>query len=609
MGQVETWNALASELAIDSIRCTTEAGSGHPTSSLSAAHLVAVLLAGHLRYDFENPKSLRNDRFVLSKGHASPLLYAAFKAAGAIDDAEMMSLRKFGSPIEGHPVPLLPWVDTATGSLGQGLPNGVGMALVGKRDALPFRVWVLMGDSEMAEGSVWEAMECASHYGLSNLIGILDMNRLGQRGETQLGWNSAAYAARAEAFGWRAIEIDGHDVGAIDRAYEEAEGSTDRPTLIVAKTEKGHGVPEVANKDGWHGKPLPEEMAETAIAAFGGRRETTVDVDPPDGESARSTVRGIPEGYQRPTYNDDVATRQAYGDTLKALGAVRDDLLVLDGEVGNSTFSNIFGDAYPERFFEMYIAEQLMVGAAVGMSALGKTTFSSTFAAFLTRAYDFVRMASISRADIKLCGSHAGVSIGQDGPSQMGLEDLAMMRAVHGSSVLCPSDGPSTVRIVEQMLDLEGVAYLRTARGATPVIYPAHEEFPIGGSKQLRPSKGAVATVIATGVTVHEALVAADELGGEGITIGVIDAYSVKPIDASAIASAASAGPIITVEDHHPEGGLGEAVMTALGDEKATTRVTNLAVRVMSGSGTPEELRDQAGISASAIAEAVRALR
>lgn len=614
VGQVETWNDLAADLAIDSIRSTTEARSGHPTSAMSSAHLMAVLFSSHLHYDFDNPKSPSNDRLVVSKGHAAPVLYAAYKAAGVISDDELMSLRKHGSLFEGHPVPRLPWVDTATGSLGQGLPIGVGMALAGRQDGLGCTVWVLLGDSEMAEGSVWEAMGTASHYGLSNLVGIMDMNRLGQRGSTQLEWNSPAYASRAQAFGWHTIEIDGHDVEAIDRAYDEAEGISDRPVLIIARTVKGHGVGEIADKNGWHGKPLPGDLAERAIEELGGYRAVALSVAKPDPVAAApGAPAAVPTlaGYVRPTYEEGVATRQAYGDTLQALGSVRPDIYVLDGEVGNSTFANIFESAFPDRFFEMFIAEQLMVGAAVGMAALGKTTFSSSFAAFLTRAYDFIRMASVSGVSIRICGSHAGISIGQDGPSQMGVEDVAMMRAVHGATVLCPSDGPSTVRLVEQMADLEGVSYLRTMRGATPILYPADEEFPIGGSKVVAggDGDGAQATVVGSGIGVIEAISAAESLAADGVKIRVIDAYSIKPIDSAGISKAAAeTGAVITVEDHHPEGGLAEAVLAALAAEGVSARFRSLAVRNMPGSASPEELRDEAGISASAIVAAVRDL-
>lgn len=614
MGQVETWNDLAADLAIDSIRSTTEAGSGHPTSAMSSAHLISVLFSSHLRYDFDNPKSPSNDRLVVSKGHAAPVLYAAYKAAGVISDDDLMSLRKHGSLLEGHPVPRLPWVDTATGSLGQGLPIGVGMALTGKREELGFTVWVLLGDSEMAEGSVWEAMGTASHYGLSNLIGIMDMNRLGQRGATQLEWNSPAYASRAQAFGWHAIEIDGHDVEAINRAYDEAAAISDRPVLIIARTVKGHGVSEIADRNGWHGKPLPADLSERAIEELGGYRGVKISVAKPDTVAPVPTApTAVPKlvEYVRPTYEEDVATRQAYGDTLQALGAVRPDIYVLDGEVGNSTFANIFESAFPDRFFEMFIAEQLMIGAAVGMAALGKTTFSSSFAAFLTRAYDFIRMASVSGVSIRICGSHAGISIGQDGPSQMGVEDIAMMRAVYGSTVLCPSDGPSTVRLVEQMADLEGISYLRTMRGATPILYSTDEEFPIGGSKVLAgyEGDGARVTVVGSGIGVIEALAAAKSLTADGIKVRVIDAYSIKPIDAMGISrAAAETGAVITVEDHHPEGGLAEAVLAGLATEGVSARFRSLAVRNMPGSASPEELRDDAGISAGAIVAAVRDL-
>lgn len=614
MGQVETWNDLAAALAIDSIRSTTRAGSGHPTSAMSSAHLLAVLFAKHLHYDFDNPRSLSNDRLILSKGHAAPALYAAYKAAGVIDDEELMSLRKFGSLLEGHPVPRLTWVDAATGSLGQGLPIGVGMALVAKRDGLGFRTWVLLGDSEMAEGSVWEAMGTASYYQLSSLIGILDMNRLGQRGTTQLEWNSNAYATRATAFGWHTIEIDGHDVEAIDRAYEEAVNASPQPTLIIARTIKGYGVEEIADKNGWHGKPLPRDLADEAINELGGGRGVRISVTKPDRIlPAPPSVDRVEylTAYVRPTYSEGVPTRQAYGDTLTALGAVRPEIVVLDGEVGNSTFANIFEAAFPDRFYEMFIAEQLMVGAAVGMAALGKTAFASSFAAFLTRAYDFIRMASISGVNLRLCGSHAGISIGQDGPSQMGLEDVAMMRAIHGSTVFCPSDARSTVRIVELMADLPGISYLRTMRGATPLLYDESEDFHVGGSKLVHgeDDDNAIATIVGSGIGVVEALAAANELAAANISVRVIDAYSIKPIDSTSIAKAAQqTGAIITVEDHHPEGGLAEAVLAGLAQEGITSTFTSLAVRNMPGSATPEELREQAGISSSAIVRTVRSL-
>lgn len=610
MGKYDEWRELAAQLRVDSIRATTEAGSGHPTSSMSAADLMAVLMAGHLRYDFSNTKHPNNDHLVFSKGHASPLLYAMFKAAGAITDAELMTLRQFGSRLEGHPAPVLPWVEVATGSLGQGLPIGVGMALAGKYlDKLPYRIWVLSGDSEMAEGSVWEAVEHAAFYKLGNLTCIVDVNRLGQRGPTMLEWNTAAYAARARAFGWTAIEIDGHGLREIDDAYTTAEAATDVPVMILARTVKGKGVPMVENKDNWHGKALPKDDAAEAIRALGGPRAITVAVRKP--EPRQPAARPEPRPVSVPSYEvgESVATRRAYGDTLKALGAARSDIVALDGEVSNSTYAEEFAKAHPDRFFEMYIAEQQLVAAAVGLQVRGYVPFASTFAAFLTRAHDFIRMAAVSRANLRLCGSHAGVSIGQDGPSQMGLEDLAMMRAVGGSTVLYPCDANQTAQLVAAMADRAGIVYIRTTREKTPVLYPPDQRFIVGGSAVLRRSDRDHATIVAAGITVHEALRAAEQLAAEGLAVRVIDAYSVKPIDRQTLQQAArETGRIVSAEDHWPEGGLGEAVLSALAGTVPFPHITTLGVRGMPGSGTPEELLDAAGISAPRIAAAVRAL-
>jgi transketolase len=605
----ELWRELGQQLRVDSVRAAAVPSSGHPTSSMSGADLMAVLLAKHLRYDFENPDDPRNDHLVFSKGHASPLLYSMYKAAGAITDEELLSFRKFGSRLEGHPTPVLPWVDVATGSLGQGLPYGVGIALAGKRlDRLPYRTWVLCGDSEMAEGSMWEAFEHAAYEKLDNLTAIIDVNRLGQRGETMHGWDLDSYAKRAEAFGWHAIEIDGHDVEAIDRAYAEAAETTGVPTVVVAKTIKGKGVKEVENKDGFHGKALPEP--EKAIEELGGIRNITIDVAKPE-------IEGDPHVFETsgsvalPTYEvgEEVATRKAYGEALKALGDGRGDVVALDGEVSNSTYAEIFRDAHPDRYFEMYIAEQQMVAAAVGIQVRGWTPFASSFAAFFTRAYDFVRMAAISRANIKLCGSHAGVSIGEDGPSQMALEDLAAFRAVDSSTVLYPSDANQTAKLVESMVDLDGISFLRTTRADTPVIYEAGDEFPVGGSKVVRSSDDDEVTLIGAGITLHEALKAADTLAGDGVTARVIDLYSVKPVDVETLRAAAEAtGRFVVAEDHWPEGGLAEAVLSAFVDTDETPRLVHLAVREMPGSGKPAELLAAAGIDAEHIATAARQL-
>jgi transketolase len=606
----ELWRELGQQLRVDSVRAAAVTKSGHPTSSMSAADLMAVLLAKHLHYDFDNPDDPRNDHLVFSKGHASPLLYSMFKAAGAITDEELLTFRMFGSRLEGHPTPVLPWVDVATGSLGQGLPYGVGIALAGKRlDQLPYRTWVLCGDSEMAEGSMWEAFEHGSHEKLDNLTAIIDVNRLGQRGETMHGWDLDSYAKRAEAFGWKAIEIDGHDVEAIDRAYAEAVETTGIPTVIVAKTIKGKGVKAVENKEGWHGKALDDP--EAAIEELGGIRNIQVDVPKPDfeGQPHEFETSGTVE---LPTYElgEEVATRKAYGDALKALGDGRGDVVALDGEVSNSTFAEIFAKAHPERYFEMYIAEQQLVAAAVGIQVRDWKPFASTFAAFFTRAYDFIRMAAISRANIKLSGSHAGVSIGEDGPSQMALEDLAAFRAVHSSTVLYPCDANQTAKLVDTMVDLDGIVFLRTTRGNTPVIYGPDEDFPVGGSKVVRSSDDDEVTLIGCGITLHEALKAADALAEEGVNARVIDLYSVKPVDVDTLRAAAEAtgGRFVVAEDHWPEGGLGETVLSAFADADDAPKLVHLAVRKMPTSGKPAELLAAAGIDAEHIAAAARRL-
>ena len=611
---------LAAQLRVDSVRSSTSAGSGHPTSSMSAADLLAVLVGRHLRYDWDDPGNDANDHLIFSKGHASPLLYAVYKAVGVVSDEELMTgYRRFGSRLEGHPTPVLPWVDVATGSLGQGLPDGVGVALAGKYlDQLPYRVWVLCGDSEMAEGSIWEALDKASYYRLSNLIAMIDVNRLGQRGATELQWDLAAYARRAEAFGARVLTIDGHDLAEIDEALATAgDVSGDQPTVVVARTIKGRGFSEVENENGWHGRPFPPDMAERAIAELGGERHLTVRgprPGPPAHPPVAAQAPGIPQTAvpaARYSVGDQVATRKAYGDALAALGASQPRVVALDGEVSNSTHADEFAHAFPARYFEMFIAEQQMVAAAVGLSVRHYVPFASTFAAFFTRAYDFIRMAAISQADIRLAGSHAGTEIGADGPSQMALEDLAMMRAVHGSTVLYPSDGTSAAALVSEMAGQPGISYLRTTRGAYPVLYDAAETFPIGGSKVLRSSQRDVVTLIGAGVTLHECLAAADRLAASDIHARVIDLYSVKPIDTETLVAAAAVtgGRLVVAEDHHPEGGLGSAVADALleaGPQKLW--ITHLAVRDMPGSGTSGELLAAAGIDARHIEGAARDL-
>jgi len=607
---------LAAQLRVDSIRCSTEAGSGHPTSSLSAADLMAVLLVGHLRYDWDQPDLPTNDHLIFSKGHASPLLYSMFRAVGVVSEKELVTTyRQLGARLEGHPTPGLPWVDVATGSLGQGLPDAVGVCLAGKYlDKLPYQAWVLCGDSETAEGSIWEALDRASACHLGNLTVIVDVNRLGQRGPTELEWDVDRYAARVEAFGCLALVVDGHDPVAIDQALTRSRTDPDRPTVVLARTVKGKGVPEIEDKNGWHGKALPPEMAERAVAALGGPSDLQVTTRHPEpGTPALTPDPHVTVTLPTWELGEKVATRVAFGAGVAAL-AVRPEVVVLDGEVGNSTHAEEFAKVCPERYFEMFIAEQQLVVAAVGLSVRGYVAFASTFAAFFSRAYDFVRMAGISQVNVRLVGSHCGVEIGQDGPSQMALEDLASLRAVHGSVVLYPADAPSAAYLVREMADTDGIVYLRTTRGAYPVLYPAEETFPVGGSKLHGAGPDDQVALIGAGVTLHECLAAAEQLAADGIRARVLDLYSVKPIDRAALAEAArvTGGRLVVAEDHYPEGGIGEAVLAALVGSSPDSpapglRLAHLAVSGLPTSGTPE-LLDAAGISARHIADAARRL-
>ena len=596
---------LGQQLRVDSVRSSAAAGSGHPTSSMSAADLLAVLIDGHLRLDYSDPKAPGNDHLIFSKGHASPLYYSVLKAVGAIDDAELLTFRKLGSRLQGHPTPLIPPTDVATGSLGQGLPVGVGVAMAGRSlDKLPYRVWVLCGDSEMAEGSMWEAFQHAGWEKLDNLIAIIDVNRLGQTRETMLGWDLDGYVKRIEAFGWKVIAIDGHDVEAIEAAYADAEATMGRPVAIVARTKKGKGVKAVEDQPGKHGKPLDDP--EEAIEELGGERDLSVDVARPS--TAAPHVFEVPGGSM-PSYalGEEVATRKAYGESIAALADIRGDVVALDGEVSNSTHSEDFRNAHPDRYFEMFIAEQQLVAAATGMQVRGYTPFVSTFAAFLSRAYDFVRMGAISQAKLILSGSHAGVSIGEDGPSQMALEDMASLRAIHGSVVLHPSDANQTSQLVAAVADYDGISFIRTLRGKTPVRTAPDEDVRIGGSRIAH--EGSDVAIIACGITLDEAVKAAERLAADGVKARVLDAYSVKPIDAAAVQAAArECGGIVTVEDHAPEGGLGDAVLSALAEGDEHAHVVRLAVREIPGSGTPEELLHGAKIDADAIADAASKL-
>jgi transketolase len=607
---------IATQLRIDSVLSTSEAGSGHPTTCCSAAEIVATLFFAEMRYLPKDPQNDQNDRFVLSKGHAAPILYAAWAEAGLFPRAELMKLRELSSDLEGHPTPRLPFVDLATGSLGQGLPAAVGIALNARRIGSDYRTYALMGDGESAEGSVWEAAAMAEHFKLDNLVGIIDVNRLGQSRPTALGHDMATYAARWSAFGWHAIVVDGHDVNALLAAFAEARATKGKPTMVLAKTLKGKGISFIEGKEGWHGKALKKgEELDKAMAEL--KAQVIANAGEPP-EIKAPTKRGAapdlnpqpPASIPAPSYKlgDSVATREAYGSALARLGAVDARLVVLDADVGNSTFSERFEKAFPDRFYQAYIAEQVMVGAAMGLASRGAIAFPSTFACFLSRAYDFIRMAGISGLNIKLAGSHAGVSIGEDGPSQMALEDLAMMRGVPNCAVLYPSEAMSAERLIESMAYHKGPAYMRTSRPKTPVIYGPDEPFPIGGSKVVRSSDQDRATLVGAGVTLFEALKAHDLLKAKGIVTRVIDLYCLQPIDEKTLREAGRATRlIVTVEDHYPAGGIGEAVESAVAEETGV-RVHKLAVREIPRSGKPDELIERFGISASHIAEAVERL-
>jgi transketolase len=604
---------VATQLRIDSVRSTSEAGSGHPTSCLSAADILAVLFFAEMRFDPQDPQHPEADRFVLSKGHAAPILYAAWAAAGAFPREHLLTLRKFTSDLEGHPVPRLPFVDVATGSLGQGLCAAVGIALNARRIDSDYRTYVLLGDGESAEGSVWEAADVAANLKIDNLCAITDVNGLGQSQPTQWNHRLELVSRRWSAFGWRAIAIDGHDISAILTALEEARHTRGQPTMIVTGTVKGKGVSLSEGKDGWHGKAFKKGAElDAALAELESQYVSTTDPWPtiprPARRRAEPPLADFVRAVRPPAYRkgDLVATREAYGTALAALGAIEDRIVALDADVKNSTFSETFEKAFPTRFFEMYIAEQVMVGAAMGLASRGAIPFPSTFACFLSRASDFTRMTGISGLNVKFAGSHAGVSIGEDGPSQMALEDLAAMRAVPNCTVLYPCDAVSTERLMALAASTPGPAYLRTSRPKTPVIYGADEAFAVGGSKTLRQSASDAVTVVAAGITVFEALKAHDTLAAEGLAIRVIDAYSIQPIDRDGlvVAGRATAGRLVTVEDHYASGGLGDAVSEALWDQEF--RIRRLAVREIPRSGTPEELVDHFGISARAIADAVR---
>lgn len=601
------------KLRVDSIIATSQAGSGHPSSCLSAADLVAAVFFHALRFDVTNPKNPLNDRFILSKGHAAPLLYAAWAEAGAFPLERLKTLREFGSDLEGHPTPRLPWVDVATGSLGQGLSNGVGMALNSKYlDRSHYHVFVLMGDGEAAEGSVWEAAELAAYYKLGNLTGLLDVNGLGQSQATLYGHDTAVYQRRFEACGWDVITVDGHNMEQIIAALDKAQMVKDQPTMIVAATKKGKGVALMEDQDNWHGKAIEKGAAlERALADLHAAdlHLEGLRMRSPHGRSANPVTA---QSEQAPlndySIGQAVATREAYGNALAALGGSNVLVVALDGDTKNSTFSEKFMKAHPERFFECFIAEQNMVGAAVGLAAVGKIPFASTFAAFLTRAYDQIRMAAISQANIKLCGSHAGVSIGEDGPSQMGLEDIAMMRAIEGTTVLYPADAVATEHAVRIAAAQPGIVYIRTHRPKTAVLYAQDEQFAVGQAKLLRHSPADRLTVVAGGVTLAEALKAYEQLRAQGIMLRIIDIFSVKPLDTQTLCHAAqeTGNLVLTVEDHASAGGLGEAVAGALAPYGV--QVHSLAVSGLPRSGKGDELLAAYGIDAAGIIRAVNRL-
>jgi transketolase len=606
---------LATQLRIDSVRSTSAAGSGHPTTCLSAAEIIAALFFAEMRFDPQDPRHPEADRFVLSKGHGAPILYAAWAAAGAFPRDELLTLRKFTSDLEGHPTPRLPFVDVATGSLGQGLCAAVGMALNARRIKSDYRTYALMGDGETAEGAIWEAAEAAAYHKLDNLCGITDVNGFGQSRPTQWDHDMQTFVSRWTAFGWHTISIDGHDVGAILGALAEARRTTGRPTMIVAKTIKGKGVSIFEGKDHWHGKALkPGPETDRAIAELEQQYVKTSDPLPvipkPGRRLAEPPIPDFVTALPAPAYHagDQVATREAYGAALVALGRADNRIVALDADVKNSTYSEKFEKEFPDRFYQAFIAEQAMVGMAMGLASRGAIPYPSTFACFLERASDFIRLAGVSNSNIKLAGSHAGVSIGEDGPSQMALEDLAMMRGVPNCTVLYPCDGVSAERLIALSASTPGPVYIRLSRPKTDVIYDPARSFVVGGSATLRESASDAATVVAAGITVFEALEAHKTLAADGIAIRVIDAYSVQPIDRDTLVAAgrATRGRLVTVEDHYAHGGLGDAVSEAVWDQ--AFRVRRLAVREIPRSGTPKELIDHYGISARAIVEAVKTL-
>ena len=606
MARTDQLRKIATRLRIHSLRMTTAAGSGHPTTCLSAADIAACLFFREMRWNIGNPHDPASDEFVLSKGHAAPLLWAVYAEAGIIPFESLADLRKITSALEGHPTPRMPWIKAATGSLGQGLSVGVGMALAQRLDKSPARTFVLLGDGECAEGQVWEAAAAAAYGKLKNLCAVVDVNRLGQSDATMHQHDLAALKRKFAAFGWDAITVDGHKIDKLLAAFRQI-GKKGKPTVVLAKTLKGKGVSFIEDRNGWHGKPLKADELTRALEELG----NLPDVD------ARRFVRkpkpfrvkraAAPVDFPRTEYKDKTATRLAYGNALLSLGRVNASVVAVDGDVKNSTYADKFFEAFPGRAFQSFIAEQNMIGVGMGLAAKGYIPFMATFAAFLTRAHDQLRMAAYSLSNIKICGSHVGVSIGEDGPSQMGLEDLAMFRPIPGCVVLYPSDAVSSEACVATAAAHKGMCYIRTSRPATPLLYPAGEAFPVGGSKVLRKGEKDAVTVIAAGITVHEALKACDVLKKEGLGLRVVDAYSVAPLDGVGILRevAETGGRAVVVEDHYAAGGLGEAVAEALAGKAA---LTHLCIRELPRSGKPDELLERFGISAAHIVRAAKEL-
>lgn len=593
---------------------TTEAGSGHPTSCMSAADLMTVLFDKHYTYDLKNPHNIYNDRLIFSKGHAAPLFYTLYALAGAFPIGELKTLRKINSRLEGHPTPEFAYTEAATGSLGQGLSVGAGLAIGMQREeklTTKPKVYVLLGDGELAEGQVWEAANFAGYYKLDNLIAIADINRLGQSQQTMFGHNTEEYAARFRAFGWEAVVINGHDMKQVEEAFTKAvNNSSGKPFVIVAQTDKGHGVSFLQDHDSWHGKPLPKDKLEEALKELGEVKDEVVftlhSPKKPNSSLSSTSVPTVSVAYK---LADQVATREVYGKVMAEIGAQDKEIVLLDAEVKNSTYSIDFMKAFPERFVECFIAEQNMVSAAAGLARFGKKPFVSTFAAFLTRAADQIRMAWLSKANIKFVGSHAGVSIGEDGASQMGLEEISMFGTLPGVVVLQPSDGVSTTKLLAVLAQHVGMGYMQTLRPKTPVLYKSSDTFKIGESKVLRQSPKDVLTIVATGITVPEALKAADMLAEKKIAVRVVDAYSLSPIDKKTLLKSAQETKkhvLITVEDHFIHGGLGDFVLEAVAGEKIT--VEKMAVTGHSHSGTGAELLHKAGIDADCIVKKVKSL-